>query len=87
MPINRKEFESAELDPSFGLEEFLRSNADSAYNVDELIVYMASKKIALTQKEVQDIMSALEGDGRVNLKIVRDVVYYIYRKPNSYRQS
>ena len=87
MPINRSEFEKGELDPSFVVEEFLRSNPDCAYNVDELIVELASKKMAFVAKEVQDILSTLETDGRVISKMVRDTAYYIYRKPISARLS
>ncbi len=81
MPINRSEFEKGELDPSFLLEEFLRSNSDSAYTVEELIVELASKRMALTAEEVQNILSSLETRERVRAKAVRDMVYYIYRLP------
>ncbi len=82
MPISRTEFQKGELDPSFFVEEFLRSNADCAYTVEELIVELASKKrMALTAEEVRVILDSLETDKRVSAKMVRDVVYYIHRKP------
>ena len=81
------EFEKGELDPSFFVEEFLRSNADSAYTVEELIVKLASKRMALTAEEVQNVLGTLEARERVNSKMVRDEVYYIFRKPISYRSS
>ena len=87
MPINRGEFEKGELDPSFVLEEFLRNDDDHAYSVDELIIYMASKKIALTVEEVQQIMRDLETAERVRSNIVRDTSYYIFRKPISSRST
>ena len=87
MPISREEFESAELDPSFVVEEFLRSSSGYAYTRDELIVQLASKKMALTADEMQDILGTLAGEEKLIEKIVRDTVYYIYRKPLELRRS
>jgi len=87
MPINRSEFEKGELDPSFVVEEFLRYNADYAYDVDELIVQMASKKFAFTEEEMKDILGTLEDNDRLKSNIVRDKTYYIFRKPISSRPS
>ncbi len=87
MPISRAEFEKAELDPSFLLEEFLRSNSDSAYTAEELVVKLASNRIALKVEEVQGILDDLENHERVTGNRVRDIVYYIYRKPISSRRD
>ena len=81
MPISRKEFENAELDPSFAVEEFLRLDLDNAYTVEEIIVKLASKRMALIKEEVRGILKDLESEKKVSTKIVRDVTYYIYRKP------
>lgn len=85
MPVSRTEFEKGELDPGFVIEEFLRDNPDYAYNVDELIVQMASKEIALKQGDMKSILEQLETDGRIKSNIVRDKVYYIFSKPISSR--
>ena len=87
MPINRSEFEKGELDPGFVLEEFLRSNDDYAYTIDEIIVELSSKRMALTAEEVQGILSDLEKHERIIKNRVRDIMYYIYRKPISSRTS
>jgi len=87
MPINRGEFEKGELDPGFVLEEFLRDNPDYAYNVDELIVQMASKGIPLKEGDIKSVLERLETDGRIKSNIVRDKVYFIFRKPFSSRSS
>ena len=87
MPISRTEFEKGELDPSFVAEEFLRSNSDLAYTAEEVVVELASKRIALTVKEVEGILGELENHKRVSENRVRDVVYYIYHKPISSRLS
>ena len=86
MPISRTEFEKSELDPGFVLEEFLRSNPDLAYTAEELVVEMASNRVALTIEEVQGILGDLEKRERVTEHGVRDIVYYIYRKPISSRR-
>ena len=87
MPISRTEFEKSELDPSFLLEEFLRSHSDFAYTAEELVVELASNRIALTVEEVREILGDLENRERVRENRVRDIVYYIYRKPISSRLS
>ena len=87
MPISRKEFEKGELDPGFVIEEFLRSNADLAYTADELVVELASSRIALKVGEMEGLLGDLEKRGRVSENRVRDVVYYIYHKPISPRPS
>ena len=87
MPISRKEFESGELAPSFVIEEFLRSNSDLAYTTEELVVELASNRIALTVGEVEGILGDLENRGRVSENRVRNVVYYIYHKPISSRRD
>ena len=87
MPISRTEFETSELDPSFILEDFLRSNLDFAYTAEELVVELASKRIGLTIEEVREILDYLENRQRVSENRVRDIVYYIYRKPISPRPS
>jgi len=85
VPISRTEFETSELDPSFTLEDFLRSNSDFAYTAEELVVELASKRIGLTVEEVREILVYLENRERVTENRVRDIVYYIYRKPISSR--
>ena len=81
MPISRKEFENAELDPSFLVEEFLRLDPNNAYTVEEIIVDLASKRMALKEKEVMEILNALKSEKKVSTKMVRNILYYIYRKP------
>jgi len=82
MPINRKEFENAELDPSFTVEEFLRLDPDNAYTIEEIIVRLASKRMALKKEEVKEILKALKSEKKVSTKMVLNVAYYIYRKPD-----
>jgi len=86
MPISRREFESNELDPSFVIEEFLRSDSDNAFTIEDLIVELASNRIPLKRNEVESILKSLENDKRIASKIVSlntksDVVHYIYCKP------
>lgn len=87
MPIGRKEFENAELDPSFLVEDFLRLNSDNAYTVEDIIVELASNRMPLKAEEVRKILGTLETEKKVSAKMVRDVVHYIYRKSISSRPS
>jgi hypothetical protein len=87
MPISRKEFESAELDPSFLVEEFLRLNSDNAYTVEDIIVELASNRMGLKAEEVREILGTLETEKKVSAKMVRNVVYYIYHKTNGPRRD
>ena len=80
MPI-RQEFESGQLDLSFVVMDFLRSNSDSAYSVNELVAELAAKGMSLTVEEVQNVMLLLEKQEKVEAKTVGGMVYYIYRKP------
>lgn len=87
MPISRREFEKGEIDPTFVLEEFLRSNSDTAYTAEELIIELASNRIALTREEVQSILRSLEAEGKIRLNTVRGVVYYVCEKTVGFRPS
>ncbi len=80
MPSGRKEFESGELDPSLLLIEFLRSNPDCYYILEELIVELASRGINVKTEEMQDILQSLEKQDKVEAKTRTGVVYYIYQK-------
>ena len=87
MPISRSKFESGELDPSLFLVEFLRSNPDYAYTMEELIEKLASKGIDLTAEKVESILRLLESRGRIESKMKYGVVYYIYSKRIGFRPS
>ncbi len=87
MPISRSEFESGELDPGLLLIEYLRSNPDYAYTLDELKEYLISRGVHLTTEELGNVLNTLESRGRVELKVVVGVLYYIYRKTISFRPS
>ena len=81
MPISRREFESGELDPSLLIIEFLRSNPDNAYTMEELMEELASRGVNLTTGEMQNILDSLEKREKIEAKASIGVVYYIYRKP------
>ena len=87
MPISRREFEGGELDPSLLLIEFLRSNADYAYTVEELQSELAETGIDLTVEKMQDILNSLKNRGRIEAKTRYGVVYYIYSKRIGFRPS
>jgi|Deesub1362A_J573_1020465.scaffolds.fasta_scaffold00246_2 acetate kinase len=87
MPISRREFESGELDPGLLLIEFLRSNSDYAYTLDELVRELGSKGIHMTGEDLRNILRSLEHRGRIESKIKYGVVYYIYRKTIGFRPS
>ncbi len=87
MPISRKEFETGELDLSFLIIDFLRTNSDDAYNVEELVAELALKGMSLTVEKVQTILSSLESRGRVQTQTRDGVVYYIYSRRIGFRPS
>jgi hypothetical protein len=80
MPIKRKEFESGEPQPIFAVEEFLRSNPDYAYTVEELIVELAAMRVALKVDELREILSCLETGGKTQSKVINGVLYYVYSR-------
>lgn len=82
MPISRSEFDSGEPDPSLLVTEFLRSNHDYAYTMEELLAELALKGVSFTLEEVKSILSFLEKQEKVEVKMMRGMVYYIYRKPS-----
>jgi len=86
MPINRREFESGEPEPSLLVTGFLRSNPDYAYTMEELVSEVASREVDLTVEEVQSILGFLEAKGTVESKTVHGVAYYIYRKVIGFRR-
>ena len=81
MPISRREFEGGKLDPSLLIIGFLRSNADYAYTVEELLEELVSRGMDLTAEDMQGILRSLEKQDKIEAKMMRGVVYYIYRKP------
>jgi hypothetical protein len=87
MPISRGEFEKGELDPGLLILEFLRSNPDYAYILEELIGELAKRGMDLTAEEAQSILSSLESRGRVEAKTIHGMVYYIYSKALGFRPS
>ncbi len=87
MPISRSEFESGELDPSLLIIDFLHSNPDYAYTVEELLEQLASSGIDLTGEEMQSILKSLESRGRIEVKTIDAVIYYIYSKALGFRPS
>lgn len=81
MPISRKEFESGELDPSLLIIEFLSSNPDYAYSLEELVEWLASRGVNVKVEELRAILRSLEEQEKVEVKMKVGMVYYIYRKP------
>ena len=79
MPISRREFESGELDAGFMVMDFLRSNSDDAYTADEL-VELISESVDVNKEQMRDILDSLERQGKVEVRVMRGVIYYIYRK-------
>jgi hypothetical protein len=91
MPISRKEFERAELDPGLLVEEFLRANSEWAFTLAELMNGLASKYTLkelsnalmlkgaqFTEEDFQKMLSSLEQRGRIESKTIGDVTYYSY---------
>ncbi len=60
MPISRQEFESGEPDPSLLVMEFLRSNSDYAYTVEELLVVLSARRAELTEKDMLEVLRSLQ---------------------------
>jgi len=87
MPISRKEFESGELNLSLLIIDFLHSNPDYAYTVEELVEELVSRGTDLTAEKVQTVLSSLENRGRVEVKEIHGVIYYIYNKAMGFRPS
>jgi len=93
MPISRREFEKAELDPSLLIEEFLRSKADyaftlrelmdelaSRYTLKELMSGLISKGAEFTEEGLQKTLNSLEERGRIESTTIGHMVYYTYRE-------
>ncbi len=87
MPISRREFESSEPQPISVLEEFLRSDPDSAYTVEELIVELAARRVPLTADEVRSILGYLEAGGKAQSKTIQSALYYVYGRSVGFTTS
>jgi hypothetical protein len=92
MPISRREFEKGELDPSLLVEQFLRSNPDCAYTLQELMSELASKYTLqelmsgmiskgaqFSEDDLGSILERLSERGRIESKTIGGVLYYCSR--------
>lgn len=76
MPINRESFEQGKILPRAEILAFLESNAERAYTIDE--IYMETRAtLEYSKEQLQEVVSGLEAEGRVESKVIEGVTYYI----------
>jgi len=85
MPINSRDFDKSDRDPSTLLIGFLSYNYRNAYTLDELVEMMTSMGKNLTKKDVERLLASLEYGGRAESKIIDGVAYYRYSKVTGLR--
>jgi len=76
MPINSRDFDKNDRDPSILLLGFLSYNYRNAYNLDELVEMMTSKGKDLSKEDVERLLSALEYGGKVKSRTIDGETYY-----------
>jgi hypothetical protein len=76
MPISSSDFEKSNRDPSILLQEFLRFNYRTAYNLGELVEMLTSKGKNSTGEDAERLLSALEYGGKVKSREINGETYY-----------
>ena len=80
MPISREEFERGEHEIGFLPLDFLRSSPGYAYTSQEVFEGLVETRGDLIQKEVEETLTALARQDKIEQKTIRGVLYYSYHK-------
>jgi len=81
MPISRREFERGRIDPiSYVEDEIFRAYPDTAFTTDEILSISARQGRRISREELNQILAVLIQRGRIEIREMEGVIYYIYLK-------
>jgi hypothetical protein len=80
MPISRREFEGRRLDPSPYVEGLFQAYPDTAFTAHEIWDALGQQGRSIAEEEIDQILSTLITEGRIESADVGGVLHYIHRR-------